>query len=125
MRPEPNWPIPATQPPDTLTHYWCDGCGNIKGYNPFKHYAWGKLCKGTIHTVTYTRTAAQAQPLYRIVYFIVVNVKTALDPQTVKHVFLTGLRHDQLALATRICAELECQFNVTHARTELQTAVTA
>lgn len=62
-----------------------------------------------------------AQPLYRIVYFTLVNVKTALDPKSVKHVFLTGLRHDQLALAARICAELERQFNVTFARAELQT----
>lgn len=53
MKPEP---APA---PDTLTHYWCDACGVFKQHNPFKHYAWGKLCKGTIHTVIYVRKEEQ------------------------------------------------------------------
>lgn len=59
MKPEP---APA---PHTLINYWCDACGVFKQHNPFKHYAWGKLCKGTIYTVLYRREPSDINDFYR------------------------------------------------------------
>lgn len=53
--------VPArriTTPPESLTMYWCNGCGTFRTTNPMNHFDryTGKACAGEIRHITYGRT---------------------------------------------------------------------
>lgn len=45
----------TTGPTSTITMWWCPVCDYFAGYNKFRHYAGGRICRGEATSILYVR----------------------------------------------------------------------